>query len=317
MSARSTSLALALVLAAAGAWYLNDLLSRPDTRRPAVETATHFVTLTDGTRVEVPVRPVRVLPANASAVDVVVELLDPARIAALPRTAFDYSSISDDPETWSEHGLLHNFTSEEILAHAPDIVLTQINQDRSTVERLRASGVLVYDLPVVTDWEGLLASVELGGLVLGESEAAARVLADLEQRRSQIDAGPAAGKRVLPYGNYGGAGYTAGSNTTWELMVELAGMRNAASDARITGNAPIDFEQVLVIAPDLFVVGSNARSGHSPSAALLLAENSLASLASIEAERVVILPDDLYSTASHRLLDAAEELARLSAKLFE
>ncbi|MCP3914469.1 MAG: ABC transporter substrate-binding protein [bacterium] len=314
--ARAIPLTLVLALVAAAAWYAHGALSDPDANARPRTVTLRTVTLPGGEQLQVPGRPLRVLPANASAVDVVVDLLSPERIVALPRTAFEYASIAEDPAPWRAHGVMHNFTSEEILAHAPDVVLTQTNQDRATVERVRESGVFVFDLPVATDWAGLLAGVELAGLVLGETEAAERLTRELEARRAKIDAGPAAGKRALPYGNYGGAGYTAGTGTTWELMIELAGMRNAASVAGIHGNPPVDFEQVLVIDPDLFVVGAKGRSQHSPSAAILNAEASLASMTAIGDGRVVILPDDLYSTASHRLLAAAEELAARAAAAY-
>ena len=39
--------------------------------------------------------------------------------------------------------------------------------------------------------------------------------------------------RVLVYSNYGAGGATAGSGTTWDLILQASGLRNAAAEAGI------------------------------------------------------------------------------------
>ena len=115
---------------------------------------------------------------------------------------------------------------------------------------------------------------------------------------------------MLSYTNYGSGGTTAGSGTSWDLMFELAGCRNAATEAGLAGHSPVDFEGLLALDPDVFLVGITPEGQASPSMEMLTSDSSLAGLEAVRQGRIVRLPAYLYSSSTHHLLDAAEELAK-------
>ncbi len=142
------------------------------------------------------------------------------------------------------------------------------------------------------------------------ARARAQVL-EIEARRARLSARAArfAGLRALSYTNLGAGGWTSGSNTTGQILLELAGLTNAAAEAGLAGDAPADQERLLALAPDLFLVGRPDRSESSPpSANFLYAEPALQHLEALRARRVVALPPALFTSASPELLRGAELL---------
>ena len=144
---------------------------------------------------------------------------------------------------------------------------------------------------------------------LDEAQRGQAFVEGLEARRRSLqEKAPRSGMRVLPYGNYGAGGTTAGRGTTWQIMIELAGMRNAAAEAGMDGHPEIEFEQILAIDPDFFLVsepdGQETGSGET----LLRNEPLLQNLRAVKEGRFLRLPEYLYSAASHHVLTAAEML---------
>ena len=52
----------------------------------------------------------------------------------------------------------------------------------------------------------------------------------------------------------GAGGWSAGSKSSFHLLVELAGMTNAGAEGDRVGHYQIDNERVLALSPDVFVV---------------------------------------------------------------
>lgn len=254
--------------------------------------------------------PRSIIAGNASVLDGLAALVEPERIAALPDTALRYSLLAEDPAGFGELPRLESFEAEAILAPRPDLVLVHGYQRGTTVDRVLERGVPLVVLPAVTSWTDTLEGLHTLARLVGEEERGARLVDDLEERRRRLQE-PAArsGLTVLPYGNYGAGGSTAGAGTTWQVMIELAGMRNAATEAGLVGHPGIDFEQILAIRPDFFLVGDGTDGEAGSAETVLRAEAALGSLEAVREGRFLRLPEALYSTSSHHVLTAAEALA--------
>ena len=268
------------------------------------------VTNYDGHTALLESRPARVLAGDAGLMEGLLELLDPERMAALPRTAMTYSVLREEPGVWAEHEVLKSFEAEDILDQDPDLVVVHAYQAGSTLDRLIERDVPVVLFPIATSWKETLATLEALARLVDEGERGARLIADLEGRRRALQTkAPRSGLRVLPYANYGSGGTTAGAGTTWQVMIELAGLRNAASEVGLDGHPEIDFEQLLAIDPDFFLVALPEGQDVGSAEALLRDEPLLANLRAVKQERFLRLPEHLYSAASHHLLTAAERIA--------
>jgi len=267
--------------------------------------------LQDGRELEVPAPPRRILPANAAWIDFLSLLAGPERVVALPSEAFGYSRLGEDPGAWRELPPFPVFEGERILALAPDLVLAHTWQNPETIATLRRAGIPVLCLPVPRSWDEITGTLALLAVVLGESARAEPLLDALEGRRAALArrAAPLQGVRVLSYTNLGAGGWASAAHTTGDVLIGLAGLRNAAADAGLEGDVPADAERLLALAPDVFLVGRpDASESAPPSEEFLLAEPALRGLAAVRAHRIVSLPPALFTSASPELLTGAERL---------
>ncbi len=270
--------------------------------------------------VEIRSQPLRVLPGNAAFVDFVSALLEPSRVAALPRAADGYSRLLETGGGWSRVPRFEGFTGELVLALEPDLVLAHPWQGPEALAQVRERGVPVLVLPVPRSWQQVLDTLQLLGSALGEEERAAALLAELEGRRLALQRSRcfSRGFSALCYSNLGTSGTAAGRETTADILFELAGLRNAAGDAGLVGHAMLDLEGLLALDPDWIVVGElEASTDPAPAKAFLLAQEPLRHLGAVREQRIIELPPRFFSSASFELLTAAEtlvaEIERISA----
>lgn len=265
------------------------------------------VTAWDGTSFTLDAPPRRIVPAGASLIDSVEALLGLDAIAGIPEQAAEYSVLDTvDPALWRDLPTFARYTAEPILALAPDLVLVSPWQAIETTEILVGAGVPVVTMPDAASWPEQLDVLQRLGEILGAETRAQELAARLEARRAALEAtAPArAGLRAMTYTNFGTGGWTAGAGTHPDTILRLAGLRNASAEAGRDGHTPIDFEQILALDPDLIVVGG------PPTARLLREEPVLSGLRAVREQRIVVIAPSLMGAASHRLLDAAEVLAR-------
>lgn len=252
--------------------------------------------------------PVRVVPCSVAAADFLADLVEPARVAALPEQVRKWSKMNDAPEVWGDHPLFDRVKAESVLAQGPDLVLASPQTDRAALARIREAGVRVVLVPEPTTWPGVLAA----GRVVAEATATGgrwdELVADLERRRAALlSRAPATPPRVLPFGNYNTESYTAGAGTTLDLALSLAGCSNHAAALGIQGPASISAEELLTAPFDWFLVSGDSVDNTSTQA--LLSSDRLAALPPVRDRRFLVLPPPLYSSASHTILDAAERIA--------
>jgi ABC-type Fe3+-hydroxamate transport system substrate-binding protein len=93
-------------------------------------------------------------------------------------------------------------------------------------------------------------------------------------------------------------------------MIRLAGMKNAAAEAGLTGHVPLDFERLLSIDPDVLIVSKLSRGdGGSPTRAVIEASPLLATLRARKLGRIVEMSALLMAADSPPIVDGAEWVA--------
>lgn len=264
-----------------------------------------------GDKVQVASKPMRILPGTAAALDLLVDLVGPERIVAVPFTAPEYANAPLAEADWERLTTFRRFEGEDLLPLRPDLVVTHAYQRAEAVRVLRQAGVAVVRLPDVERYEDLLAQLETLGALVGEEERAAERVRELERRRAALAADTSlVGVRALTYLDLGTGGWTSGTGTTGDLLIRLAGLHNAATDAGLAGNVEIDHERLVMLDPDLLIVRSTVEDDDSvPTAELLRANTTLAGLRAVREDRILVLPARLFAAESHYVLDGAELLA--------
>jgi iron complex transport system substrate-binding protein len=261
----------------------------------------------------------RIVPASATAADIVCALVGPERVAGFPSQAADYSALHSERERWSRTAQFASYQAEPILALSPDLVVVCPYQARDTTARLREAGVAIFELPEIATVAQARASLLSVGDLLGEHARADSIVRSLDERVAKLaESAPSRkGLRAMCYSNFGAQGWTAGAKTTIDEIMRLAGLTNVAASNGREGHRTIGFEELILVDPDLILVGEPLTSTQSGSAgdrggaseALLYAESSLKSLRAVRERRVVALPAWLFATASQEMVTGAEVLA--------
>lgn len=268
----------------------------------------------DGQEVRIPKRPLRIVPANAAAVDMVTALVGRERVAGLPQQAFTYASLALEPERWSGVPTFKIYEVERLLELGPDLVLCDPWQEGNTTSALRQAGVPVVVIPPVESVGDLERIIPLYGALVGEEQTARSLLEDCRRRIASLAASAPSRShlRALVYTNQGTGGWTSGLGTTADEIIRLAGMVNSAAEANLRGHFPIDHERLITLDPDVILLPSSLHDPTtSPSSAILHSDPALRRLRAVERNAIVVLPVRLLSAGSHALVDAAERLVQL------
>ena len=252
--------------------------------------------------------PSRVLPTTTGAADLVLALISPDRVVAVPKPYLEFAV--EQGIAWPEGSTFTRFTAEGLLARNPDLVVTGAWQSQDTISWLEQSGVKVLELPKIDALDDIRASIEALGSALFAEERARALLQEIERRTEALQAssGPRRSLTALAYTNFGSGGWAAGKGTTADLMIRLTGLVNAAGGERREGHGSINIEELLELDPDFLVI-SRPSDAYGATLAFLRAEPALAHLSSLKNGRVIELPSALFSSSSHHLLTAAEALA--------
>jgi ABC-type Fe3+-hydroxamate transport system substrate-binding protein len=275
-------------------------------------TSTRPVTLGDGSTLQVPDRAQRILPATSAAVDLLADLKLHDRVVAVPLAAFSWSVAAHEPERWSEHTILNALEGEAILALKPDLIIAAPWSYQGPLWVARSVNIPVLPLPDAKSWQEIEAGITLAGRALGVQDRARALMEDLTARRSRLAGAGRPSRRMVAYSNFGAGGHTSGTGTTLDLAIALAGMKNAVGRK---GHCELSLEEILSLNPEVFLT-STGRDMVSPGAEFLRNEPTLSHLEAVEEGRIIVLPAELFSASSHRILDAAEEVARQVDLLF-
>ena len=284
---------------------------------PATAGFPRDVDLPEGGTLTVLAPPQRVVASASGLGDLLSELLPPERLAGLPDQMRDYSGHREPGDPYLARPTFHVFAAEAVLALQPDLVVADRWSELEARQRLIAAGVPVLTIGGLERLEDVRATWRLLARALGEEARAEQLVAALDARIAALAAAPGAraGLRALAYTNGGTGGWVAGSGTTADDWLALAGLVNGAADR--PGHTRFDFEDLLVLDPDVLVVpGSDDPNELGGTARLVGGDPALAGLSARRRGLIVALPGWLFSTNSQHIVTAAEELARrLDAQL--
>lgn len=269
------------------------------------------IATSDAGEVFIPRAPRRVVVANTSLVDAVTALVPPDRVAALPRQAETWSAIARDPGEFADVPRFSVFVAEVVLAYEPDLVLCSVHSQPETVTTLRDVAVPTIRFGFPEDLAAVRADLRLVARLLGAEEQLAELDEDLDARIAALrdDRGERAGTSASFYAHDGSEGWSSGSRTAADEILDLAGLRNATAAAGHVGPVRLTFEQLLAIDPDVLVVPREFGEVDGSTDRVLDEEDALRALRAVKDGRIVHLHPSLFSTTSHEIVTAAERLA--------
>jgi iron complex transport system substrate-binding protein len=264
--------------------------------------ATREVTDEAGRRVNVPLRPQRIITLAPNLTEIVFDVGAGSRIVG-NTTYCDYPPEAKQIEKVGDT-LQPNI--ERIIALRPQLVLVSTaSQLEAFTRQLNEQGIAVY----VTDprsLEDVLRSIQRIGELLGEAERAERLSADLHARAAMVEAAVRSSQPVRVFYQVSAAPlYTIGHEAFLTDLIRRAGGQSVTAD--VPGAFPrYADEAALASQPEAVImsVDSSMEQGQAKLAP------SLEKSPAVKNGRVYGINGDLLSRPGPRLVDGLEQMAR-------
>lgn len=264
--------------------------------------AAYPMTVTIGSSpVTVNAKPKAVAAASGDAAALVLAVA-PGSLIAIPETAVHgpYGEVAAPVQ----HKLGHNASDpEQLLSLSPDLVIVTARHDeeKDVAGMLTSAGVpaVVLTPKEFAGPEAMMATITALGALLGEPEAATRVVSEMEADVATAAANAAQLKtqpRVLGLMTRGDKIMTTGQRTTLTVLAAQAGAAVVAAEKGWEAAVPIDVETLAATAPDVILIEDFQGKGRAPFEELL-ANPALAEVPAIKQQRVHLLPGDQVSAS--------------------
>lgn len=194
---------------------------------------------------------VRIIPLGGSVTETVYALGFGDKVVA-----------TDVSSTWPveatklpQVGYQRTLSAENILALNPTLIIASTEAGPpAAIEQLRHAGVELVIVPADPTISGIRQKIAGVANALGAKEKGQALIDSLDRTLAGLDTVPtdASTKVMFIYSRGSGSTFISGSNTPADLMIRLAGGRNAVNGYE--GFRPVTAEGVVAAAPDVILV---------------------------------------------------------------
>lgn len=206
-------------------------------------------------RAETPPR--RVVSMNLCTDQLAMLMAAPGQLHSVSYLARDsQSSVMPDE---AQRFAVNNGLAEEIFMMHPDLVLAGTFTSRASVAMLKRLGFRVEQFPPTYSFDEIREQIRRMGNLLGRTERAEELVADLDRRLSAASQSGEPAWRPLAALHLANS-YTVGSGTLSSDAVTRAGLENLGSRLGLSGTIRLPLETLVVSAPDLIVGGTRYES---------------------------------------------------------
>lgn len=235
--------------------------------------------------------------------EIFLSMLDASRISSLTNYANEpnYSNITN--RIPAQMPLL-DFNVEAIIGHYPDIVFAANWSDAGKVEQLKQAGIAVYLVNTPFTIEGIKAEITKLGHLLNAQDGAAAVIETMESQLSTYQQKVSDIKTqnwvALDYNSWG---TSSGVNTTWQAVLDSAGIVNASAtyEQGAFGQVAMSKELIVDINPDILFLPGWIYGEDSAASAFyqqVITDPALQNVKAIKQGRVYQIPENLRGTYS-------------------
>jgi iron complex transport system substrate-binding protein len=265
--------------------------------------ASGISTVTDATGAEVAVRGYsRIVSASIIADQVLVEIVDPARLLAVSA----HTLRTRKSEAYADKiGVERAQDIETIIELRPDLVFINSFVDRRHVERLKDAGLNVFDMGEMRGLETLPRNIRRVAAVVGVPERGERLEKRLLEELAAVskDIDDADRKRGLYVGIHGDRLYGGTVGTSFHDVLVAGGVIDVAAEAGFHGWPAFTNEQLLSLNPPWVITNPGTEEA-------LCRHPGLGSLQACELGQVRSVGTDLLSDPGLGMVEAARAVRR-------
>lgn len=276
-------------------------------------------TLVDGVgrRVQLPEKPSRIVSLTYGTDEILVDLVDSGRIAALCKYAGDEDITFVTKEERDRVGRVVDGEVEGILSLKPDLVLASSSTPLQVVEVLTASGVPVYVSGIPATYEAMKGKVRGVAEAVNEKEKGEALVAEMERRLAVMEEK----LRVISADRERTAlglsfrGILGKKGSLFSDVLRLAHVRDGAAVYEIPkgASAYLSLEILPKIDPDVILLPTwRVKTEDDPKkfADGLLENPTFQEIKAIKNGRLIPFPEKYKYVMSHHVVDAIEAAAR-------
>ncbi len=270
-----------------------------------------------GRRVALPARPCRIVSLTYGTDEILMDLVEPGRIAALCKYAGDEDITFVTKEERDKVGRVVDGEAEGVLALKPDLLLASPSTPPQVVEILASSGVPVYVSEIPVTYEGMKGKVRGVAEAVNEKEKGGALVSDMDARLAALEKKlstiPPSEERTALGLSFRGILGKKGS--LFSDVLRLAHVRDGAAMYEIPkgASAYISLEILPKIDPDVILLPTwRVRAEDDPKefADGLLKNPAFQDIKAIKNGRLIPFPEKYKYVMSHHVVDAIEAAAK-------
>ncbi len=270
-------------------------------------------TVTDGAgnKVTVNSRPVHILSATLASDEILLSLVDPARLVAVTANALDTSQSNVADAAQPIPNKIAKADPEQIIALNPDLVLVASYTDAGVVKQLKDAKLAVFLLGSPNSIKDIEANITLLGQAVGEEQQAAKIVDDMETKLKTVADAVKNVQKPLTALYYSPDGYSDGPGTTVDEVITRAGGINAVTAGGIKEPFPqLNDEFVVKQDPDfILLAGFNS---YSPGFVDKFNTNpNFQTLRALKNKQVVVVNDAHIASVSQYIVEGVSDVAAL------
>lgn len=264
--------------------------------------------------IELQHKPTKIFVTFVGALDVLQVLVDAKAIVACPKMALDkkYSNCIEFakkvPFTFSSPDI------EMVEKCDPDLIILASFNDPKLIERLSTFRRKVVVLDRFDTYSDILLTIEFLGKLVGEEAKSQNLLTAMKAELKKVE--QVKYKTTPLVMTFGFNHYTAGANTIFGEMIELAGAINASARYGMKGHRQIDSETLIKIKPDYFVIFSSEEESKATKSFLeeMRKLPSYHTIPALKRGKIIVIPTSLGTSVSQYFMDG---VVLLHKKLLE
>jgi cobalamin transport system substrate-binding protein len=199
---------------------------------------------------------------------------------------------------------------EAIAEYQPDLVLASGDGPSELTDGLDRLGVPVIVQSAATDLDDAYQQIEAIGAATGQSDEAATLVADMQDRITKVIADLPDGPQLSVFHELGPDLYTASSDTFIGQIYAELGLANVADEAAEQAGTPypqVSVEYLLSADPDLVILADNQCCGVTIEQAA--DRPGWDALTAVQNGAVVVIDEDIASRWGPRVPDFVEAVA--------
>lgn len=246
-------------------------------------------------------KPQRIVSLNLCTDQILLQLVSRDRIAALSYLSADPCGSALAEQAKGLPTVRGN--AEEVLALKPDLVLVGTHTTRHTTAMLRRFGIPVVAIAGVSSLEDVVHEMREVARAVEEVNRAETIIARFNTQWASMLAATQPKPTVTM--RYTAGGYSAGSNTIYDDIINAAGQVNGARQAGVVRYRPLPLERLVVQAPQI-ILGNDYKPGSPTQANRMLSHPAIKGL---KAKAVVLTARDTVCGGPWNL-DAANQLRK-------